>query len=685
MRALWRLAAPVAFAAAGVLFATSAGVANGGQLRGTRSDLGDLIRAEQQRADDLTGRVERLRGRGRGRHRPGRCGRPPDRRRAAALPGPRAGRRDRAGHRPQRDGDPGRRARARPTGCSRRAPARTTSSCTSRTCRPWSTRCGPAAPRPCRSWTSGSSRPAPCAASGNTLILQGRVYSPPYEITAIGDPDRLYAVPRRRPAGRSSTATTSTPTGWSTRRAPRPGPPCPATTGRWSCVHARVRVRDPVPRSAASASCSSPRAWCCCCSSPTSWSGPTTRRTGRPTGSADDIRDDWSRPPGRTTGGPDTGTALPTSARASRSCTSRASASTGSVPVVEGVDLPDLARGVGHYPDTARPGQVGNFAVAGHRATNGEPFATWTGCAPATSSWPRPEAAGSPTSSTAPGSSTPTSTWVIDPVPGKPGATPTEPLLTLTTCNPRWASTERLIVFGHLEESRAKRGRPPRRARPGGRGGLMYAWIWRHLPGPWPVRSLLARAAGGGRRAAAVHDRVPLGRALPALPRRDGGPVTDRCAPAPTHPGRRQLRQLRLQPGAVPRPARRRVHRACATTRWRRPTRRGVRRRAAQPRARHPGEGRRLRRPGPRGRRRGAACSGSASGHQAIAVAYGGDRRTGPRAAARQDQRGLPRGRRRAGRAAVAVHRHPLPLARGARGQPAGRARGHRHGPRAAW
>jgi uncharacterized protein YlxW (UPF0749 family) len=26
---------------------------------------------------------------------------------------------------------------------------------------------------------------------GNTLILQGRVYSPPYKITAIGDPERL--------------------------------------------------------------------------------------------------------------------------------------------------------------------------------------------------------------------------------------------------------------------------------------------------------------------------------------------------------------------------------------------------------------------------------------------------------------------------------------------------------------
>ncbi|WP_434581733.1 DUF881 domain-containing protein [Carbonactinospora thermoautotrophica] len=28
---------------------------------------------------------------------------------------------------------------------------------------------------------------------GNTLILRGRVYSPPYKITAVGDPDRLRA------------------------------------------------------------------------------------------------------------------------------------------------------------------------------------------------------------------------------------------------------------------------------------------------------------------------------------------------------------------------------------------------------------------------------------------------------------------------------------------------------------
>jgi sortase A len=55
----------------------------------------------------------------------------------------------------------------------------------------------------------------------------------------------------------------------------------------------------------------------------------------------------------------------------------------------------------------------------------------------------------------------PSSVWVLDPVPGKPRATPTDARITLTTCNPRWASYERLIIFGHLRESRSKASGPP--------------------------------------------------------------------------------------------------------------------------------------------------------------------------------------------------------------------------------
>ena len=42
--------------------------------------------------------------------------------------------------------------------------------------------------------------------------------------------------------------------------------------------------------------------------------------------------------------------------------------------VVEGVSVPDLRKGPGHYPGTPMPGQPGNSAIAGHRTTYGQPF-----------------------------------------------------------------------------------------------------------------------------------------------------------------------------------------------------------------------------------------------------------------------------------------------------------------------
>ncbi len=44
------------------------------------------------------------------------------------------------------------------------------------------------------------------------------------------------------------------------------------------------------------------------------------------------------------------------------------------VPLLEGVDDDALASGLGHFPDAADPGAVGNFALAGHRVTHGEPL-----------------------------------------------------------------------------------------------------------------------------------------------------------------------------------------------------------------------------------------------------------------------------------------------------------------------
>ncbi len=64
--------------------------------------------------------------------------------------------------------------------------------------------------------------------------------------------------------------------------------------------------------------------------------------------------------------------------------------------VVEGVGNEDLALGPGHFPGTAQPGEIGNFAVAGHRATHGEPFAHLDKLKEATDRVETPKA-GSPT------------------------------------------------------------------------------------------------------------------------------------------------------------------------------------------------------------------------------------------------------------------------------------------------
>jgi sortase A len=131
------------------------------------------------------------------------------------------------------------------------------------------------------------------------------------------------------------------------------------------------------------------------------------------------------------------------------------------VPVVEGVTLDDLAEGVGHYPGTALPGELGNFSVAGHRATNGEPFA-------------RLDQLGKGDAVIVETATTwytyivyseqivlPTQVDVVLPVPGQPKATPEKALLTLTTCNPRWASYERLIVHARLDSAQPKSLGPP--------------------------------------------------------------------------------------------------------------------------------------------------------------------------------------------------------------------------------
>src|SRR5699024_1820632 len=77
--------------------------------------------------------------------------------------------------------------------------------------------------------------------------------------------------------------------------------------------------------------------------------------------------------------------------------------------VAEGVDLePVLNRmGVGRYPNSAMPGDVGNFSVAGHRVTYGKPFNQIGSCVPAMRSSSRRRTASTPTPSATSTSSCP--------------------------------------------------------------------------------------------------------------------------------------------------------------------------------------------------------------------------------------------------------------------------------------
>ncbi|WP_028659432.1 class E sortase [Nocardioides insulae] len=44
------------------------------------------------------------------------------------------------------------------------------------------------------------------------------------------------------------------------------------------------------------------------------------------------------------------------------------------IPVFEGTGDEVLSAGYGHFADTAEPGQIGNYALAAHRVTHGEPL-----------------------------------------------------------------------------------------------------------------------------------------------------------------------------------------------------------------------------------------------------------------------------------------------------------------------
>ncbi len=130
-------------------------------------------------------------------------------------------------------------------------------------------------------------------------------------------------------------------------------------------------------------------------------------------------------------------------------------------PLVQGASLTNLKKGIVHYATNAQPGEIGNFAVAGHRATNGEPFRNLDQMKIGDSVYLQTSDSWITYKVSRIIIVKPTDTWVLDPVPDKPGVVPTTATLTMTTCNPRWASYQRLIVFGYLADKTPKALGPP--------------------------------------------------------------------------------------------------------------------------------------------------------------------------------------------------------------------------------
>ena len=129
------------------------------------------------------------------------------------------------------------------------------------------------------------------------------------------------------------------------------------------------------------------------------------------------------------------------------------------MPVLEGVGEEELSSGFGHFRGTAGPGRRGNFALAAHRVTHGEPLRDLPELEPGDQVFVETrDAVYTYELETDPEDLVVTfeDVWVIDPLPANPdgGVQPAqEPgrrLITLTTCSELFHTDNRMIAFGHL-------------------------------------------------------------------------------------------------------------------------------------------------------------------------------------------------------------------------------------------
>ncbi|GAA1980760.1 class E sortase [Isoptericola halotolerans] len=126
-------------------------------------------------------------------------------------------------------------------------------------------------------------------------------------------------------------------------------------------------------------------------------------------------------------------------------------------PVAQGIDKERVLDrlGAGHYPGTAMPGDVGNFATAGHRTTYGKPYHLVAELQEGDPLVFRTETTWYVYRTTSDEIVWPNQVEVISPVPGLMPGEPvpelTDRLLTLTACHPMYSAAQRFIVYGELD------------------------------------------------------------------------------------------------------------------------------------------------------------------------------------------------------------------------------------------
>ena len=137
--------------------------------------------------------------------------------------------------------------------------------------------------------------------------------------------------------------------------------------------------------------------------------------------------------------------------------------------IVQGTTSGALQQGPGHYVESAMPGELGNFSLAGHRTGKGSPFIDLDVLRPGDAvvietmdTYFTYRVLGDPATgnfgadpSGIPGQEivSPQDVEAVFPIPGVNDASvaPTDAYLTLTTCHPKFSNQQRLIIHAVLE------------------------------------------------------------------------------------------------------------------------------------------------------------------------------------------------------------------------------------------